>query len=97
MDCLLICSIYLAALIESDAEGIGGSGFIECIREHINSVCVTSNNSTKILLVYLASSYCLLGMAMPFDRGTIYCCQGTCKQEFFFTLLEPFYFYNPKM
>lgn len=28
-----------SALIESDAEGIGGSGFIECIREHINSVC----------------------------------------------------------
>ncbi|NP_001316951.1 DENN domain and WD repeat-containing protein SCD1 [Gossypium arboreum] len=25
------------ALIESDAEGIGGSGFVECIREHINS------------------------------------------------------------
>lgn len=28
--------IVFAALIESDAEGIGGSGFIECIREHIN-------------------------------------------------------------
>lgn len=27
-----------AALIESDAEGIGGSGFVECIREHIHSV-----------------------------------------------------------
>ncbi|KAI4324639.1 hypothetical protein MLD38_030108 [Melastoma candidum] len=27
----------ILALIESDAEGIGGSGFIECIREHINS------------------------------------------------------------
>jgi hypothetical protein len=26
------------ALIESDAEGIGGSGFVECIGEHINSV-----------------------------------------------------------
>ncbi|CAL9217387.1 unnamed protein product [Arabidopsis halleri] len=25
------------ALIESDAEGIGGSGFIECIREHLYS------------------------------------------------------------
>ncbi|KDO41983.1 hypothetical protein CISIN_1g0010393mg, partial [Citrus sinensis] len=24
-------------LIESDAEGIGGSGFVECIREHIHS------------------------------------------------------------
>ncbi|KAF8024634.1 hypothetical protein BT93_F1721 [Corymbia citriodora subsp. variegata] len=27
----------IAALIEFDAEGIGGSGFVECIREHINS------------------------------------------------------------
>lgn len=29
---------FFAALIESDAEGIGGSGFVECIREHIHSV-----------------------------------------------------------
>lgn len=37
----LIKKIYdflFAALIESDAEGIGGSGFVECIREHINTV-----------------------------------------------------------
>ncbi|KAG6413747.1 hypothetical protein SASPL_126461 [Salvia splendens] len=27
----------ILALIESDAEGIGGSGFVECIREHIRS------------------------------------------------------------
>ncbi|GMI96344.1 STOMATAL CYTOKINESIS-DEFECTIVE 1 [Hibiscus trionum] len=27
----------ILALIESDAEGIGGSGFVECISEHINS------------------------------------------------------------
>ncbi|XP_050256906.1 DENN domain and WD repeat-containing protein SCD1-like [Quercus robur] len=27
----------ILALIESDAEGIGGSGFVECIREHIHS------------------------------------------------------------
>ncbi|GMH14090.1 hypothetical protein Nepgr_015931 [Nepenthes gracilis] len=27
----------IIALIESDAEGIGGSGFVECIREHINT------------------------------------------------------------
>lgn len=27
----------ISALIEFDAEGIGGSGFVECIREHINS------------------------------------------------------------
>lgn len=30
------------ALIESDAEGIGGSGFIECIREHLYSVSVAT-------------------------------------------------------
>lgn len=35
----ILCSNF-AALIESDAEGIGGSGFVECIREHINSVCI---------------------------------------------------------
>lgn len=35
----LLSSEYgtLLALIESDAEGIGGCGFVECIREHINS------------------------------------------------------------
>ncbi|KAG0581684.1 hypothetical protein KC19_4G271700 [Ceratodon purpureus] len=27
----------ILALIESDAEGIGGSGFVECLREHIHS------------------------------------------------------------
>uniref|UniRef100_A0A7C9F2R3 UDENN domain-containing protein n=1 Tax=Opuntia streptacantha TaxID=393608 RepID=A0A7C9F2R3_OPUST len=27
----------ILALIESDADGIGGSGFVECIREHINT------------------------------------------------------------
>nr|VDD38388.1 unnamed protein product [Brassica oleracea] len=33
----------ILALIESDAEGIGGSGFIECIREHLkNSVSVAT-------------------------------------------------------
>ncbi|PNX86060.1 stomatal cytokinesis defective SCD1 protein [Trifolium pratense] len=29
--------VGFAALIESDAEGIGGSGFVECIREHMHS------------------------------------------------------------
>lgn len=38
-----ICWIF-AALIESDAEGIGGSGFVECIREHIHSVCRPSRH-----------------------------------------------------
>ena len=38
--CQLIGILFtgFAALIESDAEGIGGSGFVECIREHIHSV-----------------------------------------------------------
>jgi len=38
--CILIGVLFtgFAALIESDAEGIGGSGFVECIREHIHSV-----------------------------------------------------------
>lgn len=35
--------IPFTALIESDAEGIGGSGFVECIREHIHSVCLVIN------------------------------------------------------
>jgi hypothetical protein len=35
-DSLMI--LVALALIESDAEGIGGSGFVECISEHINSV-----------------------------------------------------------
>lgn len=34
----MISVAFFAALIESDAEGIGGSGFVECIREHIHSV-----------------------------------------------------------
>ena len=34
-----VIEVGFAALIESDAEGIGGSGFVECIREHIHSVC----------------------------------------------------------
>lgn len=34
----LLAFFRLVALIESDAEGIGGSGFVECIREHIHSV-----------------------------------------------------------
>ncbi|KAL6884601.1 hypothetical protein ACP4OV_010537 [Aristida adscensionis] len=31
----------ILALIESDAEGIGGSGFVECIREHIHSLAMS--------------------------------------------------------
>ena len=36
---LILTGFVFAALIESDAEGIGGRGFVECIREHIHSVC----------------------------------------------------------
>ena len=42
-----------AALIESDAEGIGGSGFVECIREHIHSVCSSRRHFRFSLLLLL--------------------------------------------
>lgn len=41
--------VGFAALIESDAEGIGGSGFVECIREHIHSV----SNIIQIALIFI--------------------------------------------
>lgn len=44
------CMVGFAALIESDAEGIGGSGFVECIREHIHSV---SSVIQLTLIIYL--------------------------------------------
>ncbi|KAH1235983.1 DENN domain and WD repeat-containing protein SCD1 [Glycine max] len=37
----------ILALIESDAEGIGGSGFVECIREHIHSLKTAINRATS--------------------------------------------------
>ena len=40
-ECFCFC---FAAFVESDAEGIGGSGFVECIREHINSVSNFNNH-----------------------------------------------------
>lgn len=43
------CLLVFAALIESDAEGIGGSGFVECIREHIHSV--SSFNKLKLMII----------------------------------------------
>ncbi|KAK6127713.1 hypothetical protein DH2020_038553 [Rehmannia glutinosa] len=36
----------ILALIESDAEGIGGSGFVECIREHIHSLKTAISRAT---------------------------------------------------
>lgn len=41
---LLSCGLVDIALIESDAEGIGGSGFVECLREHIHSVSCLFHN-----------------------------------------------------
>lgn len=44
--------VGFAALIESDAEGIGGSGFVECIREHMHSVS-SFNQITLIIIFFL--------------------------------------------
>lgn len=42
------------ALIESDAEGIGGSGFVECLREHIHSVrCLFSKTCFFFFTVFV--------------------------------------------
>ena len=41
---LLSGGVVDIALIESDAEGIGGSGFVECLREHIHSVSCLFHN-----------------------------------------------------
>lgn len=50
---LVVFQILLfTALIESDAEGIGGSGFVECIREHIISVNIVVNFMNILLLAY---------------------------------------------
>lgn len=56
---ILALLYLLSALIESDAEGIGGSGFVECIREHIHSVCPISSlkKHTKICSLDLMSNY----------------------------------------
>ena len=55
------CVVGFAALIESDAEGIGGSGFVECIREHIHSV-------SKF---YLANIYNYLFLCYIYISGTM--------------------------
>lgn len=47
--------ITLSALIEYDAEGIGGSGFVECIREHIYSVSTIPEDRRMSLCLYLNS------------------------------------------
>uniref|UniRef100_A0A5B6ZZH0 UDENN domain-containing protein n=1 Tax=Davidia involucrata TaxID=16924 RepID=A0A5B6ZZH0_DAVIN len=41
----------ILALIESDAEGIGGSGFVECIREHIHSGWVCQLTEEQFIAV----------------------------------------------
>jgi hypothetical protein len=48
------------ALIESDVEGIGGSGLVECLREHIQSVSM--NYSWEPLVVLFASLFLLRKM-----------------------------------
>jgi hypothetical protein len=70
------------ALIESDVEGIGGSGLVECLREHIQSVSM--NYSWEPLVVLCASLFLLqktvcmcVGLAMRFNRPAVYGCQRT--------------------
>lgn len=66
------------ALIESDAEGIGGSGFIECIREHLkNSVSVTTSRCSQF---DWAGPYCIVylflaGLEWWIDCGAVHCGQ----------------------
>lgn len=47
------CEVGFAALIESDAEGIGGSGFVECIREHIHSVSNFFSLTLRIIYIFV--------------------------------------------
>jgi hypothetical protein len=78
MFCLsLIFFFWRPALIESDAEGIGGSGFVECIREHIIAVCTFKKKNTfRMFLVEFLILICvlILGLAMPANRRAIHCC-----------------------
>ena len=82
--------IPFAALIESDAEGIGGSGFVECIREHIHSVIWILGSCnwwiyTMPLSNLLISCFIIfVGLAMPFDRWAIYCCKRAGESDFYF-------------
>lgn len=52
-----VFSIIFAALIESDAEGIGGSGFVECIREHIHSVSSSTNGNSAFYFFSRMSNF----------------------------------------
>lgn len=70
-----VFSLCYAALIESDAEGIGGSGFVECIREHIHSV---GGSKMHLLLCFckLHLSYILLfdsGVGLSIVWGAVHC------------------------
>lgn len=63
---------YFAALIESDAEGIGGSGFVECIKEHIHSVCNFALHKVVVLVLqcFVLKLHLRVysGMALSIDR-----------------------------
>lgn len=66
-----IC-LSFAALIESDADGIGGSGFVECIREHIHTVCLVVEDYTLFSILTsgitrFSSGFCLAGVDLSID------------------------------
>lgn len=71
--------VVLSALIESDAEGIGGSGFVECIHEHIESVCrppigAVDQITLQMLLIFIW--YYVVGRDLSIDWGAVHCSEG---------------------
>lgn len=80
-DCWWINMCTFAALIESDADGIGGSGFVECIREHIHTVCLVVKYFIRLYrhhmqnYLYFIFSFFHSGVDLSIDRRTVYCCQ----------------------
>lgn len=48
--------LLFSALIESDAEGIGGSGFVECIREHIHEVRIARPHALTMCSIHAVTN-----------------------------------------
>jgi hypothetical protein len=80
--------VGFAALIESDAEGIGGSGFVECIREHMHSV---SSFIQITLIIYYFFFWGKKAYAGPFYQG--WHCQLTEEQFIAVKELVSYLFY----
>lgn len=72
---LLSCGLVDTALIESDAEGIGGSGFVECLREHIHSVSCLFHNvivlCRSVSIILILSSFFIKADT---DASVEFCC-----------------------